>query len=59
VNASQGNNMTRYVGPGPVQVRLTVRMNQTMAPIWNVVAKIEGSAEPDRVIVLGNHRDAW
>eukprot|EP00297_Palpitomonas_bilix_P024652 CAMPEP_0113919066 /NCGR_PEP_ID=MMETSP0780_2-20120614/33712_1 /TAXON_ID=652834 /ORGANISM="Palpitomonas bilix" /LENGTH=298 /DNA_ID=CAMNT_0000918967 /DNA_START=40 /DNA_END=932 /DNA_ORIENTATION=+ /assembly_acc=CAM_ASM_000599 len=30
-----------------------------MTPIWNVMGMIEGSEEPDRWVVLGNHRDAW
>lgn len=27
--------------------------------IWNVVARIEGTDEPDRIVLVGNHRDAW
>lgn len=27
--------------------------------IWNVIARIEGEHEPDRAVVIGNHRDAW
>lgn len=30
-----------------------------MATIHNVFAVIRGSEEPDRVVLLGNHRDAW
>ena len=37
------------VGPGPVQVRLAVTLNQTMTPIWNVIGRIPGAVEPDRV----------
>jgi N-acetylated-alpha-linked acidic dipeptidase len=46
-------------GTDEVKVRLKVDMDYKIRPIWNVVAKIEGSAEPNRWIVLGNHRDAW
>ena len=46
-------------GTDDVKVRLQVEMDYKIRPIWNVVAKIEGSAEPNRWIVLGNHRDAW
>lgn len=30
-----------------------------MATIENVFAVIKGSEEPDRYVLLGNHRDAW
>lgn len=30
-----------------------------MATIYNVFAVIRGSEEPDRYVLLGNHRDAW
>ncbi|KAJ3094822.1 hypothetical protein HDU96_001456 [Phlyctochytrium bullatum] len=28
-------------------------------PIWNVIAKVEGSKYPNRAVIVGNHRDAW
>ncbi|KAK1313817.1 putative glutamate carboxypeptidase 2 [Acorus calamus] len=40
------------VGPGPGG-------NQTLATIQNVFAVIKGVEEPDRYVLLGNHRDAW
>lgn len=30
-----------------------------MAMIQNVFGVIKGTEEPDRFVVLGNHRDAW
>eukprot|EP01124_Arcella_intermedia_P004809 TRINITY_DN12767_c0_g1_i2.p1 TRINITY_DN12767_c0_g1~~TRINITY_DN12767_c0_g1_i2.p1 ORF type:complete len:382 (-),score=78.86 TRINITY_DN12767_c0_g1_i2:19-1164(-) len=32
-------------------------MKQT--DIWNVIGVIEGEVEPERVLLLGSHRDAW
>ncbi len=29
-------------------------MNQTITKIWNVVATIQGTVEPDRYVILGN-----
>ncbi len=29
------------------------------AQIWNVVGTLRGALEPDRQVILGNHRDAW
>ena len=46
-------------GTDHVKVRLKTDMDYKIRPIWNVVARIEGSVEPNRWIVLGNHRDAW
>jgi N-acetylated-alpha-linked acidic dipeptidase len=34
-------------------------MNNTITNIWNVVGTIEGTVEPDRLVLVGNHRDAW
>jgi len=48
-----------HVGPGPAEVHLSTRMEYKLRPIWNVVATIKGSVEPDRWVLLGNHRDAW
>jgi len=55
-----GINMTYYIGPGPSQVNMTIKANfSTVTPIWNVIGKIQGFLEPDRYVILGNHRDAW
>jgi N-acetylated-alpha-linked acidic dipeptidase len=34
-------------------------MDYASRKIWDVVTRIDGSAEKDRWIVMGNHRDAW
>ncbi|OVA08527.1 Protease-associated domain [Macleaya cordata] len=47
------------VGPGPGIVNLTYNGNQVINKIENVIAVIEGVEEPDRFVILGNHRDAW
>lgn len=48
-----------HVGPGPVEARFAIEMAYDVRTIWNVIATIAGSAEPDRWVMLGNHRDAW
>jgi N-acetylated-alpha-linked acidic dipeptidase len=48
-----------HVGPGPVEVSLSVWMDYQIRKIWNVIATIPGSEEKDRWVLLGNHRDAW
>ncbi|CAM0882793.1 unnamed protein product [Alopecurus aequalis] len=47
------------IGPGPAVLNLTYIGNETLATIENVFAVIEGSEEPDRYVIIGNHRDAW
>jgi N-acetylated-alpha-linked acidic dipeptidase len=50
---------TYHYGPGPAKVKMRVEMNEITRPVWNVIAKIRGSGEPEELVVLGNHRDAW
>ena len=34
-------------------------MDYQLRTIWNVIATIPGTSEPDRWVMIGNHRDAW
>ncbi|KAK0570869.1 hypothetical protein LWI29_007716 [Acer saccharum] len=47
------------VGPGPGVVNLTYTGENVIATIQNVIGVITGTEEPDRFVILGNHRDAW
>jgi N-acetylated-alpha-linked acidic dipeptidase len=46
-------------GTDDVKLRLKTDMDYKTRKIWNVVARIDGSEEKDRWVILGNHRDAW
>lgn len=48
-----------HVGPGSAAVEMNVQMDEGLKPIYNVVATIKGTSEPEKLVVLGNHRDAW
>ncbi|KAI8371702.1 uncharacterized protein BYT42DRAFT_520161 [Radiomyces spectabilis] len=48
-----------YSGPTEGNVVLVNEVENKVTPIWNVIARIEGTEEADRAIILGNHRDAW
>ncbi|KAG1057559.1 hypothetical protein G6F43_000608 [Rhizopus delemar] len=48
-----------FSGPTEGEAVLVNHIENKITPIWNVIARIEGADEPDRAIVLGNHRDAW
>ncbi|KAL4200403.1 hypothetical protein AMTRI_Chr03g149430 [Amborella trichopoda] len=47
------------VGSGPTSVDFEYKERRTMATIRNAFAVIKGALEPDRYVLLGNHRDAW
>ncbi|CAL9026159.1 unnamed protein product [Prunus brigantina] len=47
------------VGPGPTVVNFTYQGEKKVVAIHNVFAVIRGAEEPDRYVLLGNHRDAW
>ena len=51
--------ITYHVGPGPGKVHLKVKSNWDRKPIYDVIAKIPGSAFPDEWVIRGNHHDAW
>src|SRR5204862_549501 len=42
-----------------VRVHLKTDMDYQTRTIWDVVARIDGQAEKDRWVIMGNHRDAW
>ena len=51
--------ITYHVGPGPASVHLSIQSDWTAKPLYNVIARIAGSASPDEWVVRGNHRDGW
>ncbi|XXQ34784.1 Peptidase M28 domain-containing protein [Plasmodiophora brassicae] len=51
--------MATRIGPGSDLVQLNVQMDRSLQPIYNVVGTFPGAIEPDRRVLLGNHRDAW
>ncbi|MEX2116832.1 MAG: M28 family peptidase [Bacteroidota bacterium] len=50
---------TYHLGPGPTTVRMQLEMEFKVRPIWNNIAIIKGTEEPDQWIILGGHRDGW
>jgi N-acetylated-alpha-linked acidic dipeptidase len=50
---------TYHFGPGPARVRVALRFDWQVRPIWNVVATVAGSRWPDQWLIFGNHHDAW
>lgn len=51
--------ITYHLGPGPARVHLRLRFDRSLAPAYDVIARLEGSDFPDEWVIRGNHRDAW
>ncbi|XP_069004001.1 N-acetylated-alpha-linked acidic dipeptidase 2 [Embiotoca jacksoni] len=58
-------NISYRIGPGftddfkSQKVRMSIRTNNQVTRIYNVIGRIRGALEPDRYVILGGHRDAW
>jgi N-acetylated-alpha-linked acidic dipeptidase len=50
---------TYHVGPGPVRVHMSIKVNYRFTTIWDVIGIVHGSESPNDWVVTGNHRDAW
>ena len=50
---------TYHIGPGPVRVRVRLSMDNKIRPIWNNIATLRGTDDPDHLVILAGHRDAW
>jgi N-acetylated-alpha-linked acidic dipeptidase len=48
-----------HIGPGPAKVHMKILSDWSQKPLYDVVAKIRGSEEPDQWIIRGNHHDGW
>ncbi len=51
--------LTYKIGPGPAKLRIRTEMDNRDRSMLNVLGRLEGSSEPERWIVVGNHHDAW
>ncbi len=47
------------LGGETAKVHLALDMENRVTPIWDVIARITGAEEPEKVVILGNHHDAW
>lgn len=58
-NWQGGLPITYRTGPGPATVRLRVKSDDLVRPVWTVTGRITGREHPDELVIVGNHRDAW
>jgi N-acetylated-alpha-linked acidic dipeptidase len=50
---------TYKVGPSVAKVHLALAFNWDRKPLYDVIARIPGSTNPDQWVLRGNHHDAW
>ncbi|MGH9916264.1 MAG: PA domain-containing protein, partial [Pyrinomonadaceae bacterium] len=46
-------------GDNAVKIRLKTEMDFQARKIWNVIARIDGTSDKDRWVIIGGHHDAW
>ncbi|HBD09131.1 MAG TPA: folate hydrolase [Syntrophobacteraceae bacterium] len=51
--------ITYRVGPSEAKVHLVVKSDWGLKPVYNVIARIEGSTYPNQWVLRGNHHDGW
>ena len=51
--------ITYHLGPGPSRVHMNLKFNWDLVPLYDVIARLQGSERPDEWVIHGNHHDAW
>jgi N-acetylated-alpha-linked acidic dipeptidase len=51
--------ITYHIGAGPARVHLKLAFDWQVRPLYDVIARIDGSTYPDEWVIHGNHHDAW
>ncbi|HEX2443503.1 MAG TPA: M28 family peptidase [Vicinamibacterales bacterium] len=59
IGAAEGRKIVDALGRGRVAATLDVDMTAGQLPIRNVLATLRGSTDPERLVMLGGHHDAW
>jgi N-acetylated-alpha-linked acidic dipeptidase len=54
-----GLGVTYRLGDGPARVHFLNRVTRERRQIQNIFARVEGTNEPEKVVLLSNHYDAW
>jgi len=51
--------ITYHIGAGLAKVHLKLAFEWKVRPLYDVIARIPGSTNPDEWVMHGNHHDAW
>jgi N-acetylated-alpha-linked acidic dipeptidase len=54
-----GQGLDAASAPSVARVHLKMFSNWDIKPLYDVIAKIPGTVEPDEWVIRGNHHDAW
>ncbi|HXX20684.1 MAG TPA: M28 family metallopeptidase [Candidatus Acidoferrum sp.] len=47
-----------HIGPGDSEAHMKLVMDYRQRPLYNVIAKLQGT-DDSQLVILGNHHDAW
>ena len=48
-----------HIGPGPVTLDMDIVNDERVEMLRSVIGVIRGREEPEKLVILGNHLDAW
>jgi N-acetylated-alpha-linked acidic dipeptidase len=48
-----------HIGPGPVTLEMDVQNEERVTKLRSVIGVIRGREEPEKLVIVGNHLDAW
>jgi N-acetylated-alpha-linked acidic dipeptidase len=51
--------ITYHIGPGPATLDMDVANEERVETLRSVIGVIRGREEPEKLVILGNHLDAW
>ncbi|MEO6779012.1 MAG: M28 family peptidase, partial [Gemmatimonadaceae bacterium] len=51
--------ITYKIGPGPARVHLVMKSNWDIKPVYDVIGRLQGSTQPEQLVIRANHHDAW
>jgi N-acetylated-alpha-linked acidic dipeptidase len=51
--------ITYRLGPGTARVHMKLRFDWSLKTLYDVIARIPGSVNPDEWVIRGNHHDGW
>jgi N-acetylated-alpha-linked acidic dipeptidase len=51
--------LTYHIGPGATRIHMKTDYDWSTRPLYDVIATIPGSEDPDEWVIAGNHHDAW
>ncbi len=54
-----GLSITYHIGNNAAVVRMQLQSDWSVRPIVNVIGILRGKSQPEKIVMVGSHRDAW